>query len=125
MTRMLCLDGAVVRIDADRVEVDLAARGLRPADHAEAAVACTCCGGAAWLPVMSYENGTTVYLHAPAGDGQTPGYRVAGPRAHRWVLRVTEEAGVRVAFLAWETAERVEKPREPARVVVTPWRAAS
>ena len=28
MTRMICLDGAVVRIDADRVVVDLAARGL-------------------------------------------------------------------------------------------------
>lgn len=120
MTRMICLDGALVRIDADRVEVDLAARGLSPADHFDAAVPCTCCGDEAWLPVMSYEDGTTVYLHDPAGEHGAPGYRVTGPRKHRWVYRLAEEGGVRVAYLAWEVGSRVEIRREPAA-----WRVAS
>jgi hypothetical protein len=74
---------------------------------------------------MSYEDGTTVYLHDPAGLYRTPGDRVAGPQAHRWVIRVTEEAGTRVASLAWETAERVEGRGGSAHVAVTPWRTAS
>lgn len=124
MMRMICLDGAVTRLDADRVVVDLAARGLQPSDHADAAFVCTCCEGEAWLPVMSYEDGTTVYLHAPAGNEAALGYRVTGPRPHRWVIRIVEDAGERVAHLTWESAGRVEI-RDMRRVEVTPWRVAS
>ena len=33
MERMICLDGVAVRLDVDRVEVDLHRPGLVPADH--------------------------------------------------------------------------------------------
>ena len=103
MERMICLDGVAVRVDADKVEVDLGGVGLLPADHHEDHVGCDCAHGEAWQPVMSYHDGTTVYLHPASEAGDAPlGYKVACPRPHRWHIAFIEEGTSRTARLWWE-----------------------
>lgn len=102
MERMICLDGVAVRLVADQVEVDLGGTGLAPADHPDEPHAACCGHGEAWQAVMSYDDGTTVYLHPPVGDAGVPGYRVDGPRPHRWRVTYVEFDGSTLAKLGWE-----------------------
>ena len=102
MERMICLDGTPVRLLADRVEVDLGAAGLAPADHHHDPGEACCGHGQTWQAVMSYDDGTTVYLHPPAFEGGVPGYRVNCPRPHRWKITYVEFGGSRTAKLGWE-----------------------
>ena len=102
MERMICLDGNPVRLQADRVEVDLGGAGLMPADH-HLDHGDACCGhGETWQAVMSYDDGTTVYLHPAVGDDGVAGYRVNSPRPHRWKISYIEFGGSRLAKLGWE-----------------------
>jgi hypothetical protein len=109
MERMICLDGVAVRLDVDRLEVDLLATGLLPADHLGEMDPSHCCNGDAWHPVMSFEDGTTLYLHGPSDGSDGPfGYKVEGPRPHRWSITLLEpgaETTEKVARLSWEVVE--------------------
>ncbi len=103
MERMICLDGVAIALDVDKVEIDLQCPGLFPANHLDIdddQCCHGCHGGEKWHPIMSFHDGTTVYLHCPPeGEDGHLGYRVQGPRPHRW----------NIAFMEDATAERLEK----------------
>jgi hypothetical protein len=103
MERLICLDGVTVRLDVDRVEVDLHRPGLQPADHPDGHYEVACCNGDVWHPIMSFDDGTTVYLHCPEDGADGPlGYKVDGPRPHRWHITFLPDDAERVARLSWE-----------------------
>lgn len=103
MERMICLDGVAVRLDVDRVEVDLHRPGLVPADHPHGHQEAACCNGDLWHPLMSYQDGTTVYLHCPVEGEEGPlGYRIDSPRPHRWNITFLPQTSEKIAKLTWE-----------------------
>lgn len=98
MVRMISLDGVDVALDVDRVEIDWRGSGLQPAT-------CDvddCHHGERWQPIMSFQDGSTLFLHCPPDEG-TLGYKVAGPNPHRWNITV-RPGDERVAWLSWEAA---------------------
>lgn len=101
MKRVICLDGVPIALEVDDVEIELGGHSLAPADHVEGAAA-PCCDGELWQPLMSYADGTTVYLHAPAEGREGPlGYRIDGP--HRWTISFVDgPLQGRVARLSWQ-----------------------
>lgn len=107
MERIICLDGVEITLDVDKVEVDLRGPHLLPTDHQDECEPGHCHAGERWQPIMSYDDGTTVYLHCPPeGEDGHLGYRVAGPRPHRWTIAFLDlpgEVGTeRVAHLSWD-----------------------
>lgn len=105
MERIICLDGVEITLDVDKVEVDLRGPHMKPADHLAQDEPPHCHDGDRWQPIMSYEDGTTVYLHCPPeGEDGHLGYRVAGPRPHRWTIEFQEAGAERVAMLSWAVA---------------------
>lgn len=93
MERMICLDGVAIALDVDKVEIDLQCPGLQPANHLDGDDEQRCHDGEKWHPIMSYHDGTTVYLHCPPeGEDGHLGYRVRGPRPHRWNIAFLSEA---------------------------------
>ena len=108
MERLICLDGVAIRLEVDHLEVDLAPAGLHPADHADGDHVHVCDHGVPWQALMSYHDGTTLYVHGASPAGAPAGYKVACPRPHRWVIVVAEEPTGRVARLGWEAAAIAE-----------------
>lgn len=109
MERMICLDGVAIALDVDKVEIDLSSPGLQPADHPDSPHEHHCRDGEKWQALMSYQDGTTVYLHCPPEGEEGPlGYKVAGPRPHRWNITFLENAAQgnreKVAMLSWDLA---------------------
>lgn len=105
MERMICLDGVAVQLDVDRVEVDLHRPDLQPADHPDGGHSAACCNGDVWHPLMSFHDGTTVYLHCPnEGEDGPLGYKIDSPRPHRWNITFLpdEERAEKVAKLSWD-----------------------
>lgn len=92
MERMICLDGVPITLGVEKVEIDLACPGLRPADHPEGQSPKVCVDGEHWQPLMTFHDGTTIYLHCPPeGEDGPLGYHVDGPRQHRWNITIMEE----------------------------------
>jgi hypothetical protein len=98
MARVICLDGVNIALDVDKVEIDWRTSGLTPVTSDVE----DCHQGERWQPIMSFQDGSTLFLHCPSDD-EMLGYRVDGPNPHKW--NITVLAGdEKVARLSWEAA---------------------
>ena len=105
MERMICLDGVPITLGVEKVEIDLACPGLRPADHPDGHAPKVCADGEHWQPIMTFHDGTTIYLHCPPeGEDGPLGYHVDGPQQHRWNITIMEEGAA--ARLSLEIGDR-------------------
>jgi hypothetical protein len=96
MVRMINLDGVHIALEVDKVEIDLRGTGRAPATSDVD----DCHHGERWQPIMSFDDGSTLFMHCPSEDGML-GYRVDGPTPHKW--NITLMPGLEtVARLAWE-----------------------
>lgn len=102
MVRTICLDGINVALEVDKVEIDLRGPGLQPCSPDSLTADLWCVDGERWQPLMSFQDGSTLYLHCPPEGEDAPlGYKVDGPRPHRWNITVLPGLE-RVARLSWE-----------------------